>query len=122
MDDKREQQPGAAIDPKAIDSLSIAPDRDDAEREQDAEEQAANAHGNPNATAFSPTQDAGRDASIEQRLKRDPGNEDAQLDRGSDESMDASDPPSAALRGITEPPLSSGYDEEAERQRANDQG
>lgn len=64
--------------------------------------------------------DAGSDESIEKRLNRNPTNEDAQLDRGLDESMDASDPPSATRPGDKgEPPESSGYDaeEEAERQR-----
>lgn len=64
--------------------------------------------------------DAGSDESIEKRLNTNPANEDAQLDRGLDESMDASDPPSATRPGDKgEAPESSGYDaaEEAERQR-----
>lgn len=68
-----------------------------------------------------PRQDAGQDRSIEKRLKKDPENEEAQLDRGLDESMDASDPPSAALPGTSgEPPKSSGYDEAAEAERRHD--
>ena len=63
-------------------------------------------------------QDAGRDASIDKRLKRDPFDPDAKVDAGSDESMDASDPPAAAAPGSQEPAPSSGYDEAAER--AND--
>lgn len=68
-------------------------------------------------------QDAGRDPSIEKRLKRDPFDPDAKVDAGSDESMDASDPPSAAAPGSQEPLPSSGYDadEEAARERANAQ-
>lgn len=62
-----------------------------------------------------PRQDAHQDKSIERRLKRDPFDPDAKLDAGSDESMDASDPPSAAAPGSQEPAPSSGYDEAAER-------
>lgn len=64
-----------------------------------------------------PSQDAGRDESIAERLDKDPKNKDAQLDAGLDESMDASDPPSSTQPGSGEPAKSSGYDEEAERQR-----
>lgn len=60
-------------------------------------------------------QDAGRDPSIEKRLQRNPSDPDAKVDAGSDESMDASDPPSAAAPGSQEPAPSSGYDEEKER-------
>jgi hypothetical protein len=60
-------------------------------------------------------QDAGTDTDIVRRLKRDPGDTDAQLDRGLDESMDASDPPSASHPGDSgEPMPSSGFDEDAE--------
>jgi hypothetical protein len=64
-------------------------------------------------------QDAGRDASIDKRLKRNPFDPDAKVDAGSDESMDASDPPAAAAPGSQEPAPSSGYNEAAER--ANEQ-
>jgi hypothetical protein len=64
-----------------------------------------------------PSQDAGRDESIAERLDKDPKNKDAQLDAGLDESMDASDPPSSTQPGNGDPAKSSGYDEEAERQR-----
>jgi hypothetical protein len=71
--------------------------------------------------AQSPRQDAGQDTSIEKRLKKDPENEDAQLDRGLDESMDASDPPSATQPGTSgEPPKSSGFDEAAEAKLQKD--
>lgn len=68
-------------------------------------------------------QDAARDPSIDKRLQRDPFDPDAKIDAGSDESMDASDPPSAAQPGSQEPAPSSGFDEdeEAARQRANSQ-
>lgn len=59
--------------------------------------------------------DAGEDKDIVRRLKRDPSDPDAQLDRGLDESMDASDPPSAMQPGDSgEPMPSSGFDEAAE--------
>ena len=64
-----------------------------------------------------PSQDAGRDNSIAKRLDKHPESKDAQLDAGLDESMDASDPPSSTAPGRAEPAPSSGYDEEAERQR-----
>jgi hypothetical protein len=73
------------------------------------------------SVAQQPDQDAGRDKSIEKRLKKDPENPEAQLDRGLDESMDASDPPSATQPGTGgEPPKSSGYDEAAEAERQQD--
>lgn len=63
-----------------------------------------------------PRQDAGQDTSIAARLERDPANTEAKLDRGLDESMDASDPPSTSQpKSNDAPPTSSGYDEEAER-------
>lgn len=62
-----------------------------------------------------PRQDALQDRSIERRLKRDPSDPDAKIDVGSDESMDASDPPAAAAPGSQEPAPSSGFNEAAER-------
>ena len=63
-----------------------------------------------------PRQDAGQDESIQRRLEKDPENQQAQLDNGLDESMDASDPISATRPGSSgEPPVSS--DEEAEAAR-----
>lgn len=60
--------------------------------------------------------DAGQDKSIERRLEKHPESKEARLDRGLDESMDASDPP-ASVQPVHshEPPASSGYDEDAER-------
>jgi hypothetical protein len=63
--------------------------------------------------------DAGTDESIIERLYRNPESKEARLDRGLDESMDASDPPAT-----TQPvhshalPESSGYDEKAEAKLA----
>lgn len=66
-------------------------------------------------------QDAGTDTDIARRLKRDPSDPDAQLDRGLDESMDASDPPSATRPGDSgEPMPSSGFDADAEEALRSD--
>jgi hypothetical protein len=52
---------------------------------------------------------------LERKLKRNPGDPDAKVDVGSDESMDASDPTAAAQPGCSdEPAPSSGF--------PNDQG
>ena len=70
--------------------------------------------------ATDPRQDAGQDSDIAQRLENDPADSEAQLDRGLDESMDASDPPSITQPGQTdEAPASSGYNAEEERLRSN---
>ena len=45
---------------------------------------------------------------LEQQLKRDPKNLDKKVDVGSDQSMDASDPPSVVQPGNNEPVPSSG--------------
>ncbi len=69
--------------------------------------------------------DAGTDESIASRLDANPESKEARLDRGLDESMDASDPPAStqpvhshggAKRG--DPVPSSGYDEKSEAKRA----
>jgi hypothetical protein len=89
---------GNSIDQGALDSMSVAPNAGNQERD--------------------PRQDAGQDRSITKRLEKNPENSDAQLDNALDESMDASDPPSTTQPAHgSEPPLSSGYDAEAERQR-----
>jgi hypothetical protein len=49
---------------------------------------------------------------LEQKLKRNPADQDAKADVGSDESMDASDPPAAAQPGQSDEPVpSSGFPE-----------
>lgn len=67
-----------------------------------------------------PRQDAGQDPDIRKRLRENPEDPDAKIDEGSDESMDASDPPAAAAPGSQSPALSSGYD--PVKERANNQG
>jgi hypothetical protein len=50
---------------------------------------------------------------LERKLKRHPDDLDLQVDVGSDESMDASDPPSASQPGVgDEPAPSSGFPDE----------
>jgi hypothetical protein len=45
--------------------------------------------------------------SLERKLKRDPDDPDAKADVGSDESMDASDPPAAVQPGGSDEPAPS---------------
>ena len=57
-----------------------------------------------------PTISAPPEKELERRLQKDPDNQDAKVDVGSDESMDASDPPSAAQPGCGDEPVpSSGF-------------
>jgi hypothetical protein len=89
------------IDDRALDSMSVAPNAGNQERDE--------------------RQDAGRDKSIAKRLEKNPDSADARLDAGLDESMDASDPP-ASVQPVhsNAPAASSGYDEEAERKLQQD--
>ena len=58
------------------------------------------------------------DASDDERLRDDPGDEDAKLDIGLDETFPTSDPPANTQPGrSSDPAPSSGYDEEAEKAR-----
>jgi hypothetical protein len=88
------------IDDRALDSLSVAPE------EQDA------------GSSRTERQDAGQDKSITKRLQKNPDSADARLDNGLDETMDASDPVSISEPGDSgEPAPSSGYDEDADKGR-----
>ena len=66
--------------------------------------------------------DAGTDESIAQRLERNPESKEARLDRGLDESMDASDPPASTQpvhsHSTSELPASSGFDPKKEERLA----
>jgi hypothetical protein len=63
-----------------------------------------------------PTLSADPDRAIELKVKKHPEDEDAKVDLGSDESMDASDPSSAAQPGnSSEPAPSSGFPEDRAR-------
>jgi hypothetical protein len=47
---------------------------------------------------------------LEEKLRKHPGDQDAKVDVGSDESMDASDPPSVVQPEHDEPVPSSGFE------------
>lgn len=96
---------------RGLDTLSVNPGTPD-----DTAPNAGNQERNPR-------QDAGQDETIQRRLEKDPGNVQAQLDNGLDESMDASDPIAATIPGTSadEPPASSGFDPELEAQLRDEQ-
>lgn len=59
-----------------------------------------------------PTLSGAPEKELERKLKLNPNDQDAKVDVGSDESMDASDPPAAAQPGQNDDPVpSSGYPE-----------
>jgi hypothetical protein len=59
-----------------------------------------------------PTMPRAPDKELENKLKRNPDDQDAKADVGSDESMDASDPSSATQPGQNDDPVpSSGFPE-----------
>jgi hypothetical protein len=58
-----------------------------------------------------PTLPRAPERDLEEKLKRHPNDADAKADVGSDESMDASDPSSAAQPGSQEPAPSSSFPE-----------
>ena len=63
-----------------------------------------------------PTLSGAPDATIELKVKKHPGDADAKVDLGSDESMDASDPSAAAQPGTSnEPAPSSGFPEDVDK-------
>ena len=64
----------------------------------------------------SPTLSGEPDRAIELKVKKHPNDEDAKVDLGSDESMDASDPSAAAQPGTSsEPAPSSAFPEQPEK-------
>ena len=58
-----------------------------------------------------PTLSAAPDPELELKVKKHPDDDDAKVDLGSDESMDASDPISTTQPGTDEPAPSSGFPE-----------
>lgn len=70
-----------------------------------------NAGKEKNEGAPPPVISAPPERELERKLKRNPKDSDAKADVGSDESMDASDPPAAAQPGTDEPAPSSGFPE-----------
>ena len=60
-----------------------------------------------------PVFSADPDQELERKLRREPDNLNAKADVGSDESMDASDPPASAQPGSSDEPVpSSGFPDE----------
>lgn len=55
------------------------------------------------------TQQRAPERELELKLKKNPNDQDAKVDVGSDESMDASDPVAATTPGSTQPAPSSGF-------------
>ena len=56
------------------------------------------------------TQSAPPGKDLERKLQKDPADDDAKVDVGSDESMDASDPPASSQPGKKDEPVpSSGF-------------
>ena len=61
-----------------------------------------------------PVMSADPELELERRLRKNPADLDTKVDVGSDESMDASDPPAAAQPGQSDEPVpSSGFPEGA---------
>ena len=58
-----------------------------------------------------PTLSGAPDRALELKVKKHPDDDDAKVDLGSDESMDASDPISTTQPGSSEPAPSSGFPE-----------
>jgi hypothetical protein len=58
------------------------------------------------------------DEELEEKLRMNPGDPSARVDVSSDESMDASDPPSTVNPEQGEPVPSSGFDEEEAESRS----
>ena len=56
------------------------------------------------------------EAALEEELRQNPTDRDTKVDVGSDESMDASDPPSVVLPEHGEPVPSSGFEEGQEEE------
>ena len=54
-----------------------------------------------------PVHSADPERELERKLKRNPEDQDAKVDVGSDESMDASDPPAATQPGQKDEPVPS---------------
>ena len=59
-----------------------------------------------------PTEQRAPERELELQLKKNPRNDSAKVDVGSDESMDASDPVAATAPGGNDPVPSSGFPEE----------
>ena len=62
-----------------------------------------------------PTFSEGPEPELEEKLRKNPEDSDAKVDVGSDESMDASDPPAAVQPDAREPVPSSGFETDEDR-------
>ena len=107
MTDKRTHPTGP--DHAGEESMGIGPPPPGGDEGTDAIEGALT--GDEDHPAHHPDQQAGQDRSLRQRLRDDPDDLDAKIDVGSDESMDASDPPSTSAPGRDMPMPSSGFPE-----------
>ena len=105
MTDQRNHPTGP--DHAGEESMAIAPPPPGGEEGEAAVEGLLT--GEEDHPAQDPNQQAGQDRSLRQRLRDDPSDMDAKVDVGSDESMDASDPPSTSAPGRDMPMPSSGF-------------
>jgi hypothetical protein len=72
----------------------------------------ADTNSTPDPTCPPPVLSGDPERELEHKLRKNPDDLDAKADVGSDESMDASDPPAAAQPGQTDKPVpSSGFPE-----------
>ncbi len=62
-------------------------------------------------------QSKGPEPELEEKLKRNPEDRNAKVDVGSDQSMDASDPPSAVQPDQDEPVPSSGFEDDEDESK-----
>ena len=107
MSDQRTHPTGP--DQAGEESMAIAPPPPGGEEGEAASE--GQLTGDEDHPAHHPGQQAGQDRSLRQRLRDDPQDLDAKIDVGSDESMDASDPPATSAPGHNQPIPSSGFKE-----------
>ncbi len=70
---------------------------------------ASPARASPAPSPREQTQQSAPERELELKLKKNPADQDAKVDVGSDESMDASDPVSVTAPGGNEPVPSSGF-------------
>ena len=96
-----ERQPGAAV--LVVNRFKESPTMTDQKEDQTKQQ----------GSRPPPTLSGAPDQSIELKVKKHPDDQDAKVDLGSDESMDASDPSAAAQPGTSnEPAPSSGVPEQ----------
>ena len=103
------------VSESAMDKMSVAPPQPEGHGATDRMDRPGHPEGGPADPPQGPKDEdtvIGQDDDIAERLARNPTSVQAQLDEGLAESMDGSDPPSAARSGDTgEPMPSSGFPE-----------